>query len=136
MLMIREKIRNIVKDLHCKLAKYLCSNYNNILLPEFKSQGMVKKGNRKIGSKTARAIMTWSHYTFKQRLINKAKEYPWVKVFIVTEEFTSKTCGKCGKLNNTLGSKKIFNCGSCDFNADRDHNGARNILLKFLSVKE
>jgi len=136
MLKIRDKIKNIVKDLHFKLAKYLCSNYNHILLPEFKSQSMVKKKDRKIGSKTARAIMTWSHYTFQQRLLNKAKEFPWVKVFIVTEEFTSKTCGACGKLNDKLGSKKDFACSSCDFKANRDINGARNILLKFLMNKE
>ena len=132
MLYIREKIRNIVKDVHCKLAKYLCTTYNNILLPEFKSQSMINKKDRKIGSKTARAIMTWSHYTFQQLLLNKAKEYPWVNVFIVTEEFTSKTCGKCGKLNEKLGSKKEFECSSCDFKSDRDINGARNILIKFL----
>jgi len=86
---------------------------------------MINKGKRKIGSKTARAILTWSHYTFKQRLLNKAMEFPWVKVFIVAEEFTSKTCGACGKLNDKLGSKKDFNCSFC----------ARNILLKFLSPK-
>jgi len=136
MLRIRNKIRKIIKDVHCKLEKYLCSMYNYILLPEFNSQSMVNKGKRKIGSKTARAILTWSHYTFKQRLLNKAIEFPWVKVFIVTEEFTSKTCGACGKLNDKLGSKKDFNCSSCDFKADRDINGARNILLKFLVTKE
>ena len=132
MLYIREKIRNIVKDVHCKLAKYLCTTYNNILLPEFKSQSMINKKDRKIGSKTARAIMTWAHYTFQQRLLNKVKEFPWVNVFIVTEEFTSKTCGKCGKLNEKLGSKKEYECSSFDFKSDRDNNGARNILINFL----
>ena len=135
MLKIRDKIRNIVKDLHCKLSKYLCSNYNVILLPEFKSQGMVNKNKRKINNKTARAILTWSHYLFRQRLMNKSKEFPWVKVVIVTEEYTSKTCGNCGKLNQSLGSKKDFKC-SCGYEADRDVNGARNILLKFISEKE
>ena len=96
---------------------------------------MVDKNKRKINNKTARAILTWSHYLFRQRLLNKSREFPWVKVVIVTEEYTSKTCGSCGKLNQSLGSKKDFKC-SCGYEADRDVNGARNILLKFISEKE
>ena len=133
MLKIRDEIRNKVKDLHCKLAKYLCLNYNVILIPEFKTQSMIKKDDRKISSKTARAICTYSHYLFRQRLINKSREFPSCKVILVTEEYTSKTCGSCGEINETLGSSKEFKCPSCDYTADRDINAARNILLKFIS---
>jgi putative transposase len=58
---IRKKIKNLVKEVHCKLTKVLCKNYNYVLLPEFETQRMVKKGMRKIGSKTARQMLTWSH---------------------------------------------------------------------------
>lgn len=37
-----EKIKNISKDLHNKTALYLCRNYNHILIPEFKTQNMVR----------------------------------------------------------------------------------------------
>ncbi|CAG8657271.1 10408_t:CDS:2 [Cetraspora pellucida] len=50
-----------------------------------------------------------------------------------TEEYTSKTCGKCGNINEKLGSSKMFKCGFCNYVVDRDFNGARNILLKYLT---
>ena len=53
MLRIYKKIRCLVNDCHYKLAKWLCENYRIILLPEFRTQGMVRRGQRRIGSKTA-----------------------------------------------------------------------------------
>ncbi len=133
MLKLREKLRNKVKDLHCRFAKFLCSNYNVILLPKFETQSMISKDDRKIRSKTARAMVTYSHYLFRQRLIHKSKEFPWCKVELVSEEYTSITCGSCGKLNEKLGSSKNFHCLSCSYEADRDINASRNILLKYIS---
>jgi putative transposase len=129
---IRKKIKDLVKDVHCKLIKYLCLNYEVVLLPKFETKGMVSKKKRKIRSKTARAIITWSHFSFRERLLNKIKEYPECRVKLVTEEYTSKTCGSCGQLNASLGSKKNFVCPFCDYRADRDLNAARNILIKSL----
>jgi putative transposase len=53
-----------------------------------------------------------------------------VQVVEVTEEYTSKTCTKCGRINQKLGGSKVFRCG-CGMVLDRDFNGARNILLKY-----
>jgi len=51
------------------------------------------------------------------------------KLYIVSEAYTSKTCTRCGVLNN-IGSNEIYHCKECDLVIDRDINGARNILLK------
>jgi transposase len=48
---------------------------------------------------------------------------------ICTEEYTSKTCGRCGELNN-VGKSEIYRCSKCLLVIDRDINGARNILIK------
>jgi putative transposase len=133
---VREKIRDLIRDFHHKCAKYLCENYGYILLPTYQSQQMVRRGRRRIGSKTARAMLTWSPYRFKQRLLDKIREYPWCKVFIVDEHHTSKTCGNCGNLHDRLGGNKVFNCPSCRVVMDRDANAARNILLRFMTVDE
>ncbi|KAK9314229.1 putative transposase DNA-binding domain-containing protein [Lipomyces starkeyi] len=129
--MIRRRIRNLVDDLHCRTAKFLCSSYNLVLLPKFETQQMVTgRGRRRIGSKTARAMATWSHFRFQRRLLNKAREYPWCRVVLVSEAYTSKTCGACGHLNNVGGSKE-FRCAQCGYVCDRDINGARNILVRY-----
>jgi len=109
---IRKKIHNLIHDFHCKLSKFLCTNYHFVLLPSFESSHMVRKGQRRINRKTARAMNTWSHYKFQQRLIHKSREYPCCKVAIVNEAYTSKTCGKCGTINNNLAGNNIFTCAN------------------------
>ena len=131
---IRKKIKNLVKDVHDKLIKYLVTNYSLILLPIFETQKMVARKTRKIRSKTARSLITWSHFSFRQRLINKLNEYKEVSLKIVTEEYTSITCGECGKLHQKLHTNKTFICPSCFYKADRDLNAARNIMIKSLNM--
>jgi putative transposase len=70
---MRRCIRNLVDKLHKKVPKWTCKNYNTIFLPKFETQKMVSKRQRKINSKTARNMLTWSHYRFKTRLMNKAR---------------------------------------------------------------
>src|SRR6185503_21373547 len=95
------------------------------------SSRMVVRKGRKLNSKTARGMLTWSHYSFKQRLLAKARALgDRCKVVIVDESYTSKTCTGCGWLHHRLGGNKLFKCGQCGLEIGRDHNGARNILLK------
>ena len=49
---MRQKIHNLVDDLHRKMAKWLCLEYTVVLLPEFKTQRMVLRNNRRLSSKT------------------------------------------------------------------------------------
>lgn len=132
-LLIFKRIKDLVDTLHKNLAKWLCENYHYILIPKFNSSGMVRRKERKINNKTVRNILTWSHYRFRQRLLLKAREYPWCNIIETTEEYTSKTCGNCGTIKDNLGGNKIFNCSSCKIKIDRDFNGARNILIKYFT---
>ena len=52
------------------------------------------------------------------------------------EDYTSKTCGQCGALNEKLAGKKVFDCPQedCDYKAGRDTSAARNILLRYLTL--
>lgn len=136
---IRIKIKNLVNELHKKAAKYLTGKYKLIFLPTFETQQMVKKGKRRLATKTARAMVTLSHYRFQQMLKHQATKHGGV-VVDVTEEYTSKTCSKCGQIHTKLSGSKVFKCPECGHILDRDQNGAFNILLKalrdtFLSVR-
>ena len=128
---IRVKIRDLVSELHKKAANYLCTKYKVIFLPTFEVKNMVKRGKRRLSTKTARQMVTWSHYRFKQTLKHQAAKYGCV-VVDVTEEYTSKTCSKCGHIHVKLGGNKRFACSSCGHTIGRDINGAFNILLKAL----
>ena len=125
-LKINNKIRNIVNDVHWKTITYLRNNYTDVLLPSFDSQEMV--ANTPLHRTTKRRMLGLQHFTFKKRLQEKTD----VKVHIVNESFTSKTCGRCGDINFGLCSSKTFRCCSCNLTIDRDFNGARNIYLKHM----
>jgi transposase len=113
-----------------------------VLLPKFSTRSIVRKRSdatgawtRKIGRKTAGSAMRLAHYKFRNFLLHKASEIG-TKVELCDEQYTSKTCGICGVLNETLGASKTFTCAACGFTADRDHNAARNILLRYLTINE
>ncbi|CAG8447381.1 9219_t:CDS:2 [Scutellospora calospora] len=74
---------------------------------------------------TARNMLTWSHYKFKMFLRHKIREYLDMNLIECTEEYTSKTCTRCGMINK-LGGSKNFTCGSCGLKIDRDHNEKRD----------
>jgi putative transposase len=128
---IRQKIKNLVDEMHKKVAVFLCKNFTKILIPNFETSEMTKKTKRKINKKSVRAMLTWSHYRFKQFLKHKAFEYG-VSVEEVSEAYTSKTCSCCGEINTKLAGNKIFKCKNCGYEIGRDINGARNVLLRAL----
>ncbi|WP_293342771.1 transposase [Microcoleus sp. CAWBG58] len=128
---IRIEIKNLVHELHKKAARYFVTQYKLIFLPSFETQQMLKKGKRKLATKTARAMVTLSHYRFKQMLKHQAAKHGGI-VVDVTEEYTSKTCSNCGHIHTKLGGNKVFKCPECGHTLDRDFNGAFNILLKAL----
>lgn len=129
----RRKIKRLIDELHNKIINFLCNYSKIILLPKFETKQMIKCGSRKINKKCVRNMCTYSHFKFQQKLISKARE-TGTKVFIVNEDYTSKTCGSCGFIDNNLGGKKIYNCPKCKISIDRDFNGARNILLRVMRV--
>jgi hypothetical protein len=152
-----KNIKNLVKELHNKTALYLVKNYDKILIPKFETQNMVKcfgktflktrldeiknesidlrkaeyrrlNKVKRLSKRVKFVLNNLSHYKFKQHLLNKAKEYGCC-VQIVTEEYTSKCCGKCGLLSDKY-KYRLKICPYCNLQIDRDVNGSRNILIK------
>ena len=130
---IREKIKNLVKDLHNKVSSFLVNNYKVIFLPTFETSQMVRAQQRKIRSKTARNMLTWSHFRFANHLTQMAARNNCI-VVRCNESYSSKTCPECGNIHERLGSSKVFKCPHCGYKADRDANGARNIMIRALQA--
>jgi putative transposase len=74
-------------------------------------------------------MMTWAFYQFSQTLEHLCNRYG-SKLVRITEEYTSKTCTKCGHVHRKLGSSKNFKCPTCGYEIPRDFNGAVGIFLK------
>lgn len=125
-----DRHNNLITDFHFKLSNYLCRNYSEIFLPRFESQKLTKK----LGRTSNFNILNLQHYKFKERLKAKSLEYN-SKIRICSEEYTSKTCTRCGIMNEKLGASETFKCSNCKLEIDRDINGARNIYLKCLITR-
>jgi putative transposase len=124
------KVKDKVKDAHQKISKYLCENYDAVLLPRFNTKCMIKKSDRKIKGKAARQMCTWSHFRFQEIINAKAKRYGCL-IVSCTEYYTSKTCSHCGYIDHQLKGEREYMCKSCTSILDRDINAAKNILLKY-----
>jgi len=128
---LETKAKNLISDIHKKTVKFLTKKYDTIIIPKFETQSMIKrldsqgKWKRKIGKGTSRRLIRWSHYNFRELLKAKGGN----RVIVGTEEWTSKTCGNCFTINNSLGGSREFNCSNCGLNIHRDINGARNIMI-------
>ena len=127
---LRQKIVNLVDELHWQAARWLTSNYKVILLPTFETQDMTRRAGRRIRSKTARMMLSFRHYEFKQRLLWKAWQRG-VLVLEVNEAYTSKTRSWDGSVKGKLGGRTVIRDES-GFGMDRDVNGARGIFLRAL----
>ena len=125
---IKVKIRNLIDELHKKIAHFLVTNFDIILLPTFQTQQMAKRGGRKLRRKSVRQMLTLSHYRFKAFLKHKALEYG-VRVIDVCEAYTSKTVSWTGEVIANLGGSKVIK-SSNRHRMDRDLNGARGIFIK------
>lgn len=128
---MRQKIRHLIDELHHKVALFLVQHYDVILLPAFETQQMVSKGARKLRKKSVRSMLSFAHYRFKLFLRHKAFEYGKT-VLDVCEAYTSKTVSWTGEIIHNLGGRKVITSKIDGQRMDRDHNGARGIMLRAL----
>ena len=128
---LRDKCKNRISDMHWQVCRFLCDGFDTIFLPKFMVSEMVEKTpGRVISKKTVRSMLQLSHCEFRNKLIYFAKTKQR-NLVLVGEEYTTKTCGSCGQLND-VGGAKVYSC-SCGYTLDRDFHGARNICIKHLS---
>jgi len=128
---VRNRLSDLIDDLHKRTARFLVDNYDVILIPVFKVSDMVKSIGRRLSKKTVRNFGRLSHFKFK--LFLKWMAFKCGKLVVeVNESFTSKTVSWSGKVDDNLGGKKFV----CDGGVvvDRDVNGARGILLRALTM--
>ena len=121
---MRWRIRDLIRDLHAKTAKFFAETFSRVFIPAFETQQMVSR----LRSKTARAMLTFSHFAFRQALQHACKLTGCV-VEVVSEAYTSRTCSYCGTVH-PKNSRPTLRC--CNTTLDRDLNGARGIYLRAL----
>lgn len=119
------KLKNITKELHWKTIRFLIINFKHINIGKFDGNFVMVGKNKTL----KKELSILSQFSFREKLLNKTTERT---ISVVNEHFTSKTCSRCGWMNENLGRNKTFNCKDCGAIMDRDINAARNIGYKAL----
>ena len=100
----RERRRHVgwTQMAHYNAANFLLSKFDLIINPKLPTQKLSMRSGRKLRTKTARAMLTMSHYMFDQRLQWASTRYAGRHVHPgAGAPGTSKTCGNCGALPST-----------------------------------
>ena len=120
---IHEKITNSRMDLIHKTTSNLVQEFDKIYLEDLNVKGMMKN------HKLAKAIGDVSWGKFIETLTYKA-EWNEKEIIHIDRFFpSSKTCSKCGYINQSLTLKdRTWTCKECGEIHDRDFNAAINIL--------
>lgn len=126
---IQERMDNIRKDFHHKVANWITNSYEVISIGKLPKNIILR--DRHLPKIVKKAYNALAHYQFRCCLNNKCIERG--KIFsAINESYTSKTCTLCGCIRN-VGSSETFTCPCSLMKWDRDLNGARNILIKSIS---
>ncbi|MDL5503543.1 MAG: transposase, partial [Candidatus Methanoperedens sp.] len=109
-------ISNVKKDIKCKIVSHLKDN-NRIVC--FQDEN-VKAWQRIWGSKILSTAIGGIISTLKQKVhtaVEVDRMYP-----------STKTCSKCGNIQEIALDERIYACKKCDNIMDRDHNSSMDIL--------
>lgn len=120
------KLKNMIKDMHRRVADWLVLNYDVVLI------GKLGIGVMKCKRKGKRVLQSLSHYSFRRTLLQKAT-LARKAVRVVSEAYTTKQCNRCGYMNWTIGSSEVFSCKNCGTVCHRDVHSGRGIFIRSLS---
>ena len=127
---LRKKIMNCKNELHNQFNNFVTKHYTMIICPKLDTQKLSLKERRQLRTKTVRSMLNLGHCNAHNKLIDKCRERG-VEMLSPSEAYTSKTCPSCGDVKQCTNSR-LKVCQKCNYIAERDLNGALNILLRSL----
>ena len=130
--LLHEKVSNKRDDFLHKLSSRIINNNHVICIEDLDIKDLLEKSNNVM----SRNISDVSWSKFVAYLIYKAEWYGKEVVKVGRFFASTKTCSKCGEINNSLTLKdRIWECGNCKTKHDRDINSAINIKNEGLMIK-
>jgi putative transposase len=115
-----DRINNIKKDIKCKIVNHLKENNGIVCYQDENVKAWQRIWGRKILSTAIGGIIS----TLKKKVqtpVEVDRMYP-----------STKTCSKCGNIQEMALNERIYVCKNCGTIMDRDHNSSINILNKGL----
>jgi putative transposase len=125
--LLQRKLANIRDTYRHEVSRQIVNDYpKGIVLEDLNVQGMMKNKH------LSKAIQQQGFYDLRQKITYKAEALGIPVKFADAWYPSSKTCSYCGKKKNNLKlSDRVFHCGYCGKEIDRDLNASMNLANLF-----
>ena len=136
----RDKVR--VRNITHELTSELVQNYDVIGLEDTALTNMTRSAagtaedpGKNVAQKSGlnRSILEQNLGQVRQQIAYKA-EWASRRLVLVDPRNTTRTCSRCGSLNDRPGANRIYRCDKCGLVIDQDENAAVNILHATLAA--
>ena len=124
-----EKIQNHRKNNTEKISAYIVKNHDIIGMEDLSVMALRKKSKTRT---MTNGYNDASLGTLVRRIKDKASSAGRI-VILVDPKDTSQLCSQCGSIVKKDLGIRVHSCPFCGFTADRDVNGAKNILRRTLA---
>ena len=130
----RDKVR--ARNLTHEVTSELVQNYDVIGIEDTalanmtrSAAGTAEEPGKNVAQKSGlnRSILEQNLGQVRQQLAYKA-EWAGRRLVLVDPRNTTRTCSRCGSLNDRPGANRIYRCDKCGLVIDQDENAAVNIL--------
>lgn len=118
---LHKKVANIRQDALHKLTTWLAKNHSEIVIENLNVSVMLR--NHRLAS----ALADCGLYEFKRQLEYKASWYGSTVIKVDRFYPSSQLCSCCHHRQKMPLSKRIFKCGNCGIELDRDLNASINL---------
>lgn len=125
---LHERTANQRVDFSHKLTTEIANKYSFIGVESLNLKGMVRNHN------ISKSILDAGWGMSINQLIYKVSNTGGLLLKIDRFFPSSKTCSKCGHIQDTPLEIRIYNCGGCGFSIDRDLNASINIKNEALRI--
>jgi putative transposase len=115
------RIANVREDFLQKVTTRLAKTYQEIKIEDLNIQGMM--ANHKLSE----AIATLGLYRFRELLTYKQDWYGFLLTIVDRWFPSSKTCSSCGHIQPMPLKERVYRCGCCGLEIDRDLNASINL---------
>ena len=118
---LHRKVANIRQDALHKLTTYLAKNHGSVVIEDLNVRGMLRN------HKLAKSIADQGFYEFRRQLEYKCEWYG--SELVVVDRFfpSSKTCSRCGHVQDMPLHLRTYDCPECGLSIDRDLNASINL---------
>lgn len=125
-----KKRKNRKNNEYHHLSKKLVTEHDTIVMEELRIDKMRRKVEHKGTTKLYRDA-SWSTLT---RMMKYKSQMFGTELHFVNPANTSQRCSECGNMVPKDKHERIHKCPYCGYEDDRDINGAKNILMKWINT--